>query len=91
MAISSQRAAKEIWAAPWGTDPAPKSKQDGHGPGDALKAQGDQSRDGVGIYNSNTKSQNIMLYLTLFSPQERGGVKQKGITAVGPITLNTCG
>lgn len=86
--FSSQRAAKEIWAAPWGTDPAPKSKQDG--PGDALKAEGDQSHDGVGVYNSNTKIQNLMPYLTQFSPQERGGIKQKGITAIGHITLYTC-
>lgn len=38
--LASQRAAKEFWAAPWGKNPAPKSKQDG--PGNALKAEGDQ-------------------------------------------------
>lgn len=83
--LASQRAAKEIWAAPWGNDTAPKSKQDG--PGDALKAEGDQSHDSVGVFISNIKIQNLIPYPTLFSPQERGGVKQKGITAVGHSTL----
>lgn len=37
----------DIWAVPWGTDPAPKSKQGS--PGDALQAEGDQGHDSVYI------------------------------------------
>lgn len=37
--LSSQRAAREIWAYSRGTDPALKSEQGGSG--DALKAEGD--------------------------------------------------
>lgn len=69
--LSSQTAAKEIWAAPWGTDAASKSKQDN--PGHALKAEGNWSPDGVGVCNSNTKIQNLMPYPTLFSPKKEEG------------------
>lgn len=46
----SQRAAKEIWAVPWGTDPSPKSNQGS--PEVALQAEGDQGCDGVDVYIS---------------------------------------
>lgn len=44
----SQRAAKEIWAVSWGTNPSAKSKQGS--PEVALQAEGDQGCDGVDVY-----------------------------------------
>lgn len=83
--VFSQRAAKEIWAVPWGTDPAPKSKQGS--PGDALQAEGDQGRDRVGVYITAKQKNSKPNALPPTALPTRKKRKEKGIIAGGHIVL----